>query len=190
MKIEKKKVTGIKKPSAVVKGAIASAFGIAATFSLSACIDNAEAGDVIGPVENPESSGDTESQPSSSSVIDIPKSQEALSSSAIEALSSAAEKLSSSSVEPIIEAGILPPYEDVPDANSSSDAIPASSANIPSSSSEAAEQSSSSSDIGIQILDPAPTDTNYNPRIHICNDPDGCMIFSMVTTFEQDDLQA
>ena len=188
MNIEKKKVTGTKKQSAVVKGAIASAFGMAATFSLSACIGNAESGSVMGPVVNPESSNDAES--SSSSVVDIPKSQEALSSSAIEALSSAAEKPSSSSVEPIIEAGILPPYEDVPDANSSSDATPASSANIPSSSSEATEQSSSSSDIGIQILDPAPIDTNYNPRIHICNDPDGCMIFSMVTTFEQDDLQA
>ena len=156
-------------------------------------------------------------QYSSSSYTDISSSGERLSSEALEALSSAkqplsssstafpppesgspmadsessmsSERLSSSSYEPMIEAGILPPYEDNPDVNSSSDMAPVSSANVPSSSSEVTEQSSSSSDIDIK---PAPIDTiNQNPRVYLC--PDGttsCLMVSMVTTFEQDDIQA
>ena len=157
---------------------------------------------------------------SSSSYTDISSSGEHLSSEAIEALSSAkqplsssstafpppesgspmvmsserlssssVEKPSSSSYEPMIEAGILPPYEDNPDVNSSSDMAPVSSANEPSSSSEVTEQSSSSSDIDIK---PAPIDTiDLNPRVYLC--PDGttsCLMVSMVTTFEHDDIQA
>ena len=103
--------------------------------------------------------------------------------------SSSVEKPSSSSYEPIIEAGILPPYEDNPDVNSSSDMAPVSSANVPSSSSEVTEQSSSSSDIDIK---PVPIDTiDLNPRVYLC--PDGttsCLMVSMVTTFEHDDIQA
>ena len=159
-------------------------------------------------------------QNSSSSYADISSSGEHLSSEAIEALSSAkqplsssstplpppesgspmadsessmsSERLSSSSYEPMIEAGILPPYEDNPDVNSSSDMAPVSSANVPSSSSEVTEQSSSSSDIELKKTDPAPIDTiDLNPRVYLC--PDGttsCLMVSMVTTFEQDDIQA
>lgn len=159
-------------------------------------------------------------QHSSSSYTDISSSGEHLSSETIEALSSAkqplsssstafpppesgspmvmsserlssssVEKPSSSSYEPMIEAGILPPYEDNPDVNSSSDMAPVSSANVPSSSSEVTEQSSSSSDIDIK---PVPIDTiDLNPRVYLC--PDGttsCLMVSMVTTFEHDDIQA
>ena len=156
-------------------------------------------------------------QYSSSSYTDISSSGERLSSEALEALSSAkqplssssmvfpppesgspmadsessmsSERLSSSSYEPMIEAGILPPYEDTPDVNSSSDMAPVSSANVPSSSSEVTDQSSSSSDIDIK---PAPIDTiDLNPRVYLC--PDGttsCLMVSMVTTFEHDDIQA
>ena len=159
-------------------------------------------------------------QHSSSSYTDISSSGEHLSSEAIEALSSAkqplsssstafpppesgspmadsessmsSERLSSSSYEPMIEAGILPPYEDNPDVNSSSDMAPVSSANVPSSSSEVTEQSSSSSDIELKKIEPVPIDTiDLNPRVYLC--PDGttsCLMVSMVTTFEHDDIQA
>ncbi len=159
-------------------------------------------------------------QNSSSSYADISSSGEHLSSEAIEALSSAkqplssstmplpppesgspmadsessmsSERLSSSSYEPMIEAGILPPYEDNPDVNSSSDMAPVSSANVPSSSSEVTEQSSSSSDIELKKIEPVPIDTiDLNPRVYLC--PDGttsCLMVSMVTTFEHDDIQA
>ena len=114
--------------------------------------------------------------------------------------SSSVEKPSSSSYEPPPEAGILPPYED-----SSSSETPSSSSIVEpeplagdpiitessSSDSTPSAQSSSSSDIDIKIIDPAPIDTNYNPRIHLCPDGTGsCLIYSMVTTFEQSDIQA
>ena len=191
MKIEKKKVTGIKKQSAFVKGAIASAFGMAATFSLSACIGEAESGQVIGPVENPESSSDTDFLPSSSSELDIPKSQEALSSSAIEALSSAAEKLSSSSIEPMPEAGVLPPYEEDPDLNSSSDTTPTSSANEPASSSEQAPYGDCAPD-DQKCIDDWRCQHNdpLCPQIYMCDDPKDprCMMVSMVSTYERTDI--
>ena len=192
MKIEKKKVTGIKKQSAFVKGAIASAFGMAATFSLSACIGEAESGQVIGPVENPESSSDTDFLPSSSSELDIPKSQEALSSSAIEALSSAAEKLSSSSMEPMPEAGVLPPYEDDPDvSSSSSDTTPTSSANEPASSSEQAPYGDCAPD-DQKCIDDWRCQHNdpLCPQIYMCDDPKDprCMMVSMVSTYERTDI--
>ena len=61
-----------------------------------------------------------------------------------------------------------------------------------SSSSEVTEQSSSSSDIDVKKIDPAPIDTiDQNPRVYLC--PDGttsCLMVSMVTTFEHDDIQA
>lgn len=216
MKIEKKKVTHKAPLSTAAKTAIATALGMSATFSLNACTGNAESGSVIGPVENPESSGDTEGQQSSSSVLDIPKSQEALSSSALEALSSAVEKLSSSSYEPPMEAGVIvAPPEDSPSnsssstetapassTTSSSDVAPASSSvETPASSSSAIKQSSSSVKT---IIEPIPVDTmpmHRDPtpihrdtmeyRVHLC--PDGtsnCMMVSMVTTFEHDDFQA
>ena len=159
-------------------------------------------------------------QHSSSSYTDISSSGELLSSEAIEALSSAKQPKSSSSIisagiphtyssssvkqpssssyEPPLQAGILPPYEE----SSSSETLSSSSIVEPeplagdpiiqeSSSSESTPdaQSSSSSDIDIK---PAPIDTiDHNPRVYLC--PDGttsCLMVSMVTTFEHDDVQA
>ncbi len=112
--------------------------------------------------------------------------------------SSSVEKPSSSSYEPMIEAGILPPYEESSSSemqSSSSIVEPEPLAGDPiiqeSSSSESTPdaQSSSSSDTDIK---PAPIDTiDLNPRVYLC--PDGttsCLMVSMVTTFEQDDIQA
>jgi hypothetical protein len=214
MKIEKKKVVKSSKLSKFTKSAVAAALGIAASIGTTACDDSISAiGDDNKKQEPEPTCGETAcgEQFSSSSYTDISSSGEHLSSEAIEALSSAkqpkssssiisagiphtyssssVEKPSSSSYEPMIEAGILPPYEDNPDVNSSSDMAPVSSANVPSSSSEVTEQSSSSSDIDIK---PAPIDTiDLNPRVYLC--PDGttsCLMVSMVTTFEHDDIQA
>lgn len=129
---------------------------------------------------------------SSSTAFPPPESGSPMVMSSDSHSSSSVEKPSSSSYEPMIEAGILPPYEDNPDVNSSSDMAPVSSANVPSSSSEVTEQSSSSSDIDVKKIDPAPIDTiDQNPRVYLC--PDGttsCLMVSMVTTFEHDDIQA
>ena len=213
MKIEKKKVVKRSKLSHLAKSAVAAALGIAASIGTTACDDSISAIGGDKKQEPEPTCGEVEcgSEFSSSSYTDISSSGEHLSSEAIEALSSAkqpkssssiisagiphtyssssVEKPSSSSYEPMIEAGILPPYEDNPDVNSSSDMTPVSSANVPSSSSEVTEQSSSSSDIDIK---PAPIDTiDLNPRVYLC--PDGttsCLMVSMVTTFEHDDIQA
>ena len=156
---------------------------------------------------------------SSSSYTDISSSGEHLSSEAVKALSSASQPRSSSSIEPLSgipiimssssvkkpssssmepppEAGILPPYEE-----SSSSVAPSSSsmeileplAGDP----IVTESSSSESTPGIQSSsseddDPLcdPFDNSPRCNVNLCKDPDGCLIFSMVTTFEQDDIQA
>jgi hypothetical protein len=113
--------------------------------------------------------------------------------------SMSSERLSSSSYEPPPEAGILPPYEE-----SSSSVAPSSSsmeileplAGDPivteSSSSESTPGiQSSSSDIKVPVPQITPVIDTLNPRIHLCEDPNntGCLIESMVTTFEQSDIQ-
>ena len=224
MKIEKKKVVKNSKLSRFTKSAVAAALGIAASIGATACDDSMSATGDDNKKQEPEPTcGETAcgEQFSSSSYTDISSSGEHLSSEAIEALSSAkqpkssssiisagiphtyssssVEKPSSSSYEPIIEAGILPPYEESSSSemqSSSSIVEPEPLAGDPiiqeSSSSEVTEQSSSSSDIDVKKIDPAPIDTiDQNPRVYLC--PDGttsCLMVSMVTTFEQDDIQA
>ena len=201
MKIEKKKVVKSSKLSNFAKSAVAAALGIAASIGSTACDDSISA---IGgdKKQDPEPTcGEVEcgSEFSSSSYTDISSSGEHLSSEAIEALSSAKQPKSSSSIisagiphtyssssvkqpssssyEPPLQAGILPPYED-----SSSSETPSSSSEEKSSSSEA------------DIPDPRiiPVIDTLSPRIHLCEDPNDprCLIESMVTTFEQDDIQA
>jgi hypothetical protein len=113
--------------------------------------------------------------------------------------SMSSERLSSSSYEPPPEAGILPPYEE----SSSSEALSSSSIVEPeplagdpivteSSSSESMPGiQSSSSDIKVPDPRITPVIDTLNPRIHLCEDPNnpGCLIESMVTTFEQSDIQ-
>lgn len=133
------------------------------------------------------------SQPRSSSSI------EPLSGTPMIISSSSVEKPSSSSMEQPPEAGILPPYEE-----SSSSVFPSSSsmeileplAGDPivteSSSSESTpDAQSSSSDIKVPVPQITPVIDTLNPRIHLCEDPNnpGCLIESMVTTFEQSDIQ-
>ena len=201
MKIEKKKVVKSSKLSNFAKSAVAAALGIAASIGSTACDDSISA---IGgdKKQDPEPTcGEVEcgSEFSSSSYTDISSSGEHLSSEAIEALSSAKQPKSSSSIisagiphtyssssvkqpssssyEPPLQAGILPPYED------------SSSSETPSSSSEARSSSSKT-----EVPDPriTPVIDTLSPRIHLCEDPNDprCLIESMVTTFEQDDIQA
>ena len=201
MKIEKKKVVKSSKLSNFAKSAVAAALGIAASIGTTACDDSISAIGGDKKQEPEPTCGEVEcgSKFSSSSYTDISSSGEHLSSEAIEALSSAKQPKSSSSIisagiphtyssssvkqpssssyEPPLQAGILPPYED-----SSSSETPSSSSEEKSSSSEA------------DIPDPRiiPVIDTLSPRIHLCEDPNDprCLIESMVTTFEQDDIQA
>ena len=201
MKIEKKKVVKRSKLSHLAKSAVAAALGIAASIGTTACDDSISAIGGDKKQEPEPTCGEVEcgSEFSSSSYTDISSSGEHLSSEAIEALSSAKQPKSSSSIisagiphtyssssvkqpssssyEPPLQAGILPPYED-----SSSSETPSSSSEEKSSSSEA------------DIPDPRiiPVIDTLSPRIHLCEDPNDprCLIESMVTTFEQDDIQA
>lgn len=202
MKIEKKIVKNSAKLSLAVKSAIAASFGIAAV-ALTAC---EESGDVAAPdptdLEKPETGAPETETPSSSSIVDIPLSHETLSSSAVEALSSAAEPLSSSSFEepyPPPEAGTIaaPTDEDIygPRSSSSSEEeAQSSSAEEPvplagdpiieeSSSSEVQQPSSSS----VNLQEVCPDNDPFCIQVHMCNNEDGCMVASMVSTYERFD---
>ena len=199
MKIEKKIVKNRAKLSIAAKSAIAASFGIAAV-ALTACEESATA---ASPAQNPETGAPENETPSSSSVVDIPLSHEALSSSAVEALSSAAEPLSSSSFEepyPPPEAGTIaaPTDEDIYGPNSSSSSeeeAQSSSAEEPvplagdpiveESSSSEVEQPSSSS---VDIHEVCPDNDPWCIQVHMCNNEDGCMAASMVSTYERSDI--
>ncbi len=198
MKIEKKIVKNSAKLSIAAKSAIAASFGIAAV-ALTACEESATA---ASPAQNHETGAPENETPSSSSVVDIPLSHEALSSSAVEALSSAAEPLSSSSFEepyPPPEAGTIaaPTDEDIYGPNSSSSSeeeAQSSSAEEPvplagdpiieESSSSEAEQPSSSS---VDLHEVCPDNDPFCIQVHMCNNEDGCMVASMVSTYERFD---
>lgn len=217
MKIEKKKITGDKQLSAAAKSAIAVALGMAAAFTLNACDDTVSGGseeplggdmppeDVIPPAssDSPEttsSSSELESTPSSSSekIVDIPLSQEPVSSSVEEAISSLMESSSSeaapasSAVAPGSSSDVVPPV--------SSEAAPTSSETATSSSSYVQWGpigSSSSSQNGwvqprsssVDYSEECPDNDPYCINYYFCRDnPSGCMAGSMVTTFERDDI--
>ena len=134
MKIEKKIVKNSAKLSLAAKSAIAASFGIAAV-ALTAC---EESGDVAAPdptdLEKPETGAPETETPSSSSVVDIPLSHEALSSSAVEALSSAAKPLSSSSEEvDVMLAGVIAPHhlDTIPSSSSVAEPLSSSSYDEP-----------------------------------------------------------
>ena len=192
MKIEKKKVVHSSKLSNFAKSAVAAALGIAASIGATACDDSVSA---IGGNDKKQglepTCGETAcgSQFSSSSYTDISSSGEHLSNEAVEALSSAKQPKSSSSIisagiphtyssssieQPSSssyappEAGILPPYED-------------------SSSSETPSSSSIDKPYDPRVI---PVIDTLSPLIHLCEDPNdpGCLIESMVTTFETSDI--
>jgi len=204
MKIEKKIVKNSAKLSIAAKSAIAASFGIAAV-ALTACEESATA---ASPAQNPETGAPENETPSSSSVVDIPLSHEALSSSAVEALSSAAEP----DFPP--QAGVIPPDDLYPESSSSSEAKPLSSSSYDepypppeagvieapdesdfesSSSSEVKAQESSSSEAGqpssssVDLHEVCPDNDPFCIQVHMCNNEDGCMVASMVSTYERFD---
>ena len=154
--------------------------------------------DIIPPAssdspETPNSSSETAGPASSSQIVDIPLSHEPVSSSVQEALSSLVESSSSEAA---------PASSEV--APTSSDAAPESSAVAPASSETAPESSSniapsSSSLHGWGDTDPSSSSNRYSEecpdndpwciQVRMCEDqPGGCMVASMVTTFERDDV--
>jgi len=204
MKIEKKIVKNSAKLSIAAKSAIAASFGIAAV-ALTACEESATA---ASPAQDPETGAPENETPSSSSVVDIPLSHEALSSSAVEALSSAAEP----DFPP--QAGVIPPDDLYPESSSSSEVKPLSSSSYDepypppeagvieapdesdfesSSSSEVKAQESSSSEAeqpsssSVDIHEVCPDNDPFCIQVHMCNNEDGCMVASMVSTYERFD---
>ncbi len=204
MKIEKKIVKNSAKLSIAAKSAIAASFGIAAV-ALTACEESATA---ASPAQNHETGAPENETPSSSNVVDIPLSHEALSSSAVEALSSAAEP----DFPP--QAGVIPPDDLYPESSSSSEAKPLSSSSYDepypppeagvieapdesdfesSSSSEVKAQESSSSEAeqpsssSVDIHEVCPDNDPFCIQVHMCNNEDGCMVASMVSTYERFD---
>ena len=222
MKIEKKIVKNSTKLSIAAKSAIAASFGIAAV-ALTACEESATA---ASPAQDPETGAPKTETPSSSSVVDIPLSHEALSSSAVEALSSAAEpdfppqagiippdeqyveSSSSSEVKPLSsssydepypppESGVVEAPDDIINSESSSSSVveaQSSSAEEPEplagdpiieeSSSSEVEQPSSSS---VNLQEVCPDNDPFCIQVHMCNNEDGCMVASMVSTYERFD---
>ena len=147
----------------------------------------------------PETSSETVTPSSSSEkIVDIPLSQEPVSSSVQEALSSLMESSSSeaapasSAVAPESSSDVVPPV--------SSEAAPTSSETATSSSSYVQWGpigSSSSSQNGwvqprsssVDYSEECPDNDPYCIHVHMCQDhPEGCMAASMVTTFERDDI--
>ena len=211
MKIEKRKASCSKPFSAAVKSAIAASFGIAAAFTLNACDDSTSASSEQGgdTVTEPESSAQVEpgnsaategaatssqaesKQSSSSKVVDIPLSHESLSSEAVEALSAAAESSSSEAAAVSVadnpaSSAAAPSSSDV--KQTSSEAAPASSDATPASSTSPSSSSVGSWGQGISSTEPCSEDDPFCIQVHMCENQYGCMVGSMVTTFERDDI--
>ncbi len=190
MKIEKKKVTGNSRLSSATKAGVASLLGMSAVL-MSGCLGEAESGQVIGPVEpdnnNPNSSDASETPEiqSSSSVVDIPLSQERLSSEAIEALSSSSvQSPSSSSVAPIQSSS------SEKTVSSSSESSSSTFVEKPRSSSSVKEESSSSTEVVPPWVGPG-RNCNYidsmGVNVIMCHDDDDFPLVSMVSTYEMFD---
>ena len=203
MKIEKKKITGSSRLPSATKAGIATMLGLSALY-MSACNETSN-GPVFEPTEGADSNGSTtpkaDIQSSSSQIVDIPLSHEAISSSVVEALSSAAKAMQSSSVP---ESSAADPKSSAIEPASSA-ANPASSAAAPLSSSpqesemfsSQAEAASSSSE---QLVPSSSSQTGeypqpYTPgnprcttdsagvRVIMCYDESHGMMGSMVSTF-------
>ena len=211
MKIEKKKVTARINFSNAAKTTIAATFGLASVAAISGCNDESDS--IVGPAQGPTPASSNASE-SSSSVVDILLSHEAISSSVLEALSSATQPLpaSSSAANPVSSAAEPTSSATEP---ASSAVEPASSATVPTSSaaepgssanettsSSSLETPASSSSAQSPYGDCAPDDndcinewlcTHDDPRcptIHFCedrNDP-RCMVVSMVSTYDRSDI--
>ncbi len=215
MNIEKKKVERRTKLSSIAKKAIATSLGIAASATFIAC--GMDMADQPIPDTEPSSpsteSSDSNDISSSSKYLDIPQSHEAISSEVLEALSSAAESANSSASAPASAAdssasslanapsSVVQPHSSATQNLSSSSAVPSS-------------PSSSSFKFGDTLPDyqecPPPfpsTDpckcvpdgttveyqTEFGVQVIMCPQSSNSSWpshgFSMVTTFERDDIE-
>ena len=216
LNIEKKKVERRTKLSSIAKKAIATSLGIAASATFIAC--GMDMADQPIPDTEPSSpsteSSDSNDISSSSKYLDIPQSHEAISSEILEALSSAAEPANSPAIVPA--SSEAQPASSSANALSSAEQ-PASTSATPVSSATAPPNQSSSSfkfgdplpgyqecpppfpstdpckcvpdgttvryqtEFGVQVIQCPQSSSSYNS--------DG-FSFSMVTTFERDDIIA
>ena len=216
LNIEKKKVERRTKLSSIAKKAIATSLGIAASATFIAC--GMDMADQPIPDTEPSSpsteSSDSNDISSSSKYLDIPQSHEAISSEILEALSSAAEPANSPAIVPA--SSEAQPASSSANALSSAEQ-PASTSATPVSSATVPPNLSSSSfkfgdtlpgyqecpppfpstdpckcvpdgttvryqtEFGVQVIQCPQSSSSYNS--------DG-FSFSMVTTFERDDIIA
>lgn len=217
MNIEKKKIERRTKLSSISKKAIATSLGIVSSVTYIACdggdMSTDPTSDTVPNGPTKESSDSQQNFSSSSKYLDIPQSHEAISSEVLEALSSAAESVNSSSAAPASAADSSATSL----ANAPSSVVqPHSSAtqNLSSSSTVPSNPSSSSFKFGDTLPDyqecPPPfpsTDpckcvpdgttvkyqTEFGVQVIICPDSSNSSWpshgFSMVTTFERDDIE-
>ena len=216
MNIEKKKVENRINLSNITKNAIATSLGIAASATFIACgMDMADQPipDTEPSSPSTESSDSQQNFSSSSKYLDIPQSHEAISSEVLEALSSVAESVNSSASAPASAAdssasslanapsSVVQPHSSATQNLSSSSAVPSS-------------PSSSSFKFGDTLPDyqecPPPfpsTDpckcvpdgttvkyqTEFGVQVIMCPQSSNSSWpshgFSMVTTFERDDIE-
>jgi hypothetical protein len=217
LNIEKKKIERRTKLSSIAKKAIAATFGLSAAYSFNACSGDDVGTKPIEPQEPPQTptseSSNSDAFSSSSKYLDIPQSHEAISSEVLEALSSAAESVNSSASAPASAAdssasslanapsSVVQPHSSATQNLSSSSAVPSS-------------PSSSSFKFGDTLPDyqecPPPfpsTDpckcvpdgttveyqTEFGVQVIMCPQSSNSSWpshgFSMVTTFERDDIE-
>ena len=231
MKIEKKKITGIKSISLAAKSTLAATLGMLGALTLNACDDSTSAkddntnstGDIVtnpdsvdSPVAGTSSSQAEEQQGSSSQaekkssssgkIVDIPLSQEPISSSVIEAISSLMESSSSEAApasSSVAQASSTAEAASSANEPASSTAEPASSTDTQESSSDqpASSETTSSSSWNNAwgsgfYSSTSVTDEQYcgpsDPHCinyQLCEGME-CMMGSMVTTFERDDIES
>jgi hypothetical protein len=185
MKIEKKKVTARINFSNAAKTTIAATFGLASVAAISGCNDDSDS--IVGPAQGPtpaSSSVNANVNESSSSVVDIPLSHEAISSSVFEELSSAATQPSKTSSSSYVSSGVSSASRPAP--ISSSAAEPTSSATEPTSSSNVENPASSSS--SDTVVPPWPRECekidSMGVNVIMCNDYKDMPMVSMVSTYE------
>ena len=199
MKIEKKKVTARINFSNAAKTTIAATFGLASVAAISGCNDDSDS--IVGPAQGPtpaSSSVNANVNESSSSVVDIPLSHEAISSSVFEELSSAATQPSKTSSSSYVSSGVSSASRPAPISSSaaeqvsssatptSSAAEPTSSATEPTSSSNVENPASSSS--SDTVVPPWPRECekidSMGVNVIMCKDYKDMPMVSMVSTYE------
>lgn len=199
MKIEKKKVTARINFSNAAKTTIAATFGLASVAAISGCNDDSDS--IVGPAQGPtpaSSSVNANVNESSSSVVDIPLSHEAISSSVFEELSSSATQPSKTSSSSYVSSGVSSASRPVPNSSSAADPVsssatptssaaePTSSATEPTSSSNVENPASSSS--SDTVVPPWPRECekidSMGVNVIMCNDYKDMPMVSMVSTYE------